>query len=129
MQRPDQLRLADRDTLDGESWERPEIIDPPGPSIARRLVIAFVASCILALVCWVVLPRFGVWLPPWIPLASFVVIMIATVLSARPDADELEDPDTQHASGSSCCDDGRPVCCSGPRPLRIFRENPRPPKR
>lgn len=128
MQRPDQLRLTDRTTQADESWERPEVIDPPGPSIARRLVIAFVASCLLALICWVVLPRFDVWLPPWIPLVSFVVIMAAAIISARPDTTP-DDAGGSDPRGTSCCDDGRPVCCSGPRPLRIFRESPKPPKR
>ncbi|MBX3360900.1 MAG: hypothetical protein KF912_08600 [Phycisphaeraceae bacterium] len=86
------------------------------PGVGRRLVVGFVLCCVLVGICWVVLPRFGVWVPAWIPLAGFVLIVIATVAASRP----RDDSDDINRGGG--CDDGRPICCSGPRPLKMFKE-------
>ncbi|MBX3316568.1 MAG: hypothetical protein KF902_06860 [Phycisphaeraceae bacterium] len=109
----------DLDLLDSERSVLPfEVVeaDPRGKGMGRRLVIAFVLSCMIAAGCWIVLPRFGVWVPVWVPLAGFVLIVIATVAASRP-GDDRDDNDT-----GGGCDEGRPICCSGPRPLRMFKE-------
>lgn len=90
-----------------------------GTGTGRRLVIGFVLCCAIAGVCWVVLPRFGVWVPVWLPLGAFVLIVVASIAASpdNPDADDGR-PD------AGCCkaDEGRPICCSGPRPMRMFRK-------
>lgn len=92
-------------------------------SLGRRLVVAFVLSCLIAAGCWIVLPRFGVWVPVWVPLACFGLIAAAAVFAGHedraPDSDQVR-PD----AAGGCCqpDEGRPICCSGPRPLKMFKD-------
>jgi hypothetical protein len=95
----------------------------PGTGTGRRLVVGFVLCCVIAGVCWGVLPRFGVWVPVWLPLAGFGLIVFAAIV-AGPE----RDGDHGDGPGAGCCgdgqraDEGRPICCSGPRPMRVFRE-------
>ena len=77
----------------------------------RRLAIALGLSIVLAFLCFVLAPRWGVHLPAIVPLMGFVAIAVGTIMAAaeaRPKpkkaADELDDP-------------GRPMCCGGPRPV------------
>lgn len=82
---------------------------------ARRLFVAFVLSAFVAVLSFVVLPKWGVYLPPMVPVLGFIVILLGTVLGSREDG----------AARKPACgvdDEGRPICCSGPRPLRTFRE-------
>lgn len=97
-----------------------------GSGVGRRLVVGFVLCCVIAGVCWGVLPRFGVWVPGWLPLAGFVLIVVAAVV-AGPDRDG--DQGRGGGPGGGCgVDEGRPICCSGPRLMRVFGERPtRPP--
>lgn len=83
------------------------------PQIARRLVVAFILVALLALLAYVVLPQFGLHLPALIPPIAFLVITIGSLLSA--DAPAKADPPCD------CDSDGRPICCSGPRPPRFTR--------
>lgn len=100
--------------------------DSEGPQragIGRRLVVSFVLSCMIAAGCWIVLPRFGVWVPTWVPLACFGLIAAAAVFAGHED----RAPDSEQVgsgAGGCCCqpDDGRPICCSGPRPLKMFKD-------
>jgi len=116
----------DLDLLDRERSVLPFEVaeaDPRGTGIGRRLVVSFVLSCLIAAGCWIVLPRFGVWVPIWVPLACFGLIAAAAVFAGHED----RAPDSDHVgSGASggCCqpDEGRPICCSGPRPMRMFRK-------
>ncbi len=91
--------------------------------IGPRLVVAFVLSCLIAAGCWVVLPRFGVWVPVWVPLACFGLIAAAAVFAGHEDRDPESDQ-VGTGTGGGCCkaDDGRPICCSGPRPLKMFKD-------
>ncbi|MCC7388997.1 MAG: hypothetical protein IT431_09540 [Phycisphaerales bacterium] len=106
----------------------PEPGDAPpqveGRRLLLRLVIAFVICVILAAVCFVVLPANGVDMPGWIPLVAMAIIAVAALTTAKA---EGQLPSKPACSDGACgCDDGRPVgCCSGPRPLRAFREPPR----
>lgn len=95
---------------------------PRRMSVAQRVLIAFLASCALAAGCWLVLPRFGVYVPVWVPLAGFGLIAGAAVF-----APSEEDEDDDHGPGSGDpdqderCMEGRAVgCCAGPRPLKMF---------
>lgn len=107
--------------LDGDSdipWPERE-----GSGIGRRIVVAFVLSCLIAAGCWIVLPRFGVWVPVWVPLACFGLIAAAAVFAGHEDEAQHADGGATGAGGGCCKpDDGRPICCSGPRPLRMFKD-------
>ncbi len=114
----DQSREHDR--LEGErtvlAFDAPAARER-GTGVGRRLVVGFVLCSLVAGVCWGVLPRFGVWVPVWLPLGGFALIVAATV-AASPDRDERDDG----PRGGCGNDDGRPICCSGPRPMRMFRK-------
>lgn len=88
----------------------------PGESMAvlKRLVIAFVLVALLAVLCLVVLPRYNVHLPPTVPLLAFVVIVVGTLMSSYTPP--------RKKPKCNCDDEGRPICCSGPRPLRFPTE-------
>ncbi len=107
----------------------PEPGDAPpqveGRKLLLRLVIAFVICVILAAVCFVVLPANGVDIPGWIPLVAMALIAVAALTTAKAEG-QLPTTKPGCSDGPCGCDDGRPVgCCSGPRPLRMFREPPR----
>ncbi len=103
-----------------------------GVKLARRLIVAFILILILGVVFYAVLPRWGLRLPPIVPALSFVAILIGAVLSAMDQhaPDDREDRgDTRVLDQRSCKDDGCAVgMCSGPRPLRMFRDDPKRPK-
>lgn len=92
--------------------------DTRGTGVGRRLVVGFVVCCVIAGVCWGVLPRFGVWVPAWLPLAGFVLIVVAAVVAGS----EREGNHGDGPGGGCGVDEGRPICCSGPRPMRVFRK-------
>jgi hypothetical protein len=80
-----------------------------GARIARRLAIAFLLIMTTGAVCWVVLPRFGMVLPPAAVLAIFGVMAfasLATLLERRP-----RTPAPRELDGA------RPIRCCGPRPV------------
>ena len=100
-----------------------------GKQLARRLFIAFAAIAVLGVVFYIVLPRYGVRMPPILPLLCFAAILVGTLLSAREDSainNTDYDDELNTESGCGCNDDGRPIgCCQGPRPLRMFRDDPK----
>jgi hypothetical protein len=78
----------------------------------RRLAVALGLSVVLAFLCFVLAPRWGVHLPVIVPLMAFGAIALGTIMAAaearpkqKPEAEE--DP----------ADPGRPMCCGGPRPV------------
>jgi len=87
-----------------------------GTRLARRLMVAFSLSALLAAMSFVFLPKWGVHLPPMIPILGFIVILVGVVLGSH------EDAQTRKKKACVCDDEGRPICCGGPRPLRSFRE-------
>lgn len=60
---------------------RPERQDHARGPLAR-LLIALVLCILLALVCWVVLPHVGVYMPPAVPLLGFAAIAGGTIVAA-----------------------------------------------
>jgi len=82
-------------------------------ALTHRLVIAFVLIVIIGAVFFIVMPYYGMNLPPIMPLLVFVAIAVGALLTA-PRVPKKKPCDT---------DDGRAVgCCQGPRPLRSFRD-------
>ena len=51
--------------------------------VARRLVIAFVLVAILAVVFHIVMPAFGLRLPPVVPLMCYAAIAFGAIMTAR----------------------------------------------
>lgn len=93
-----------------------------GSGVGRRLVAGFILCCVVASVCWGVLPRFGVWIPAWLPFGGFGVILLASLFAGFEGRDNNNEGSM--ASGPRCgADDGRSLCCSGPRPLKLFSED------
>ncbi|MBX3321913.1 MAG: hypothetical protein KF757_02870 [Phycisphaeraceae bacterium] len=83
--------------------------------LLRRLVVSFVLLAAVAVVCFVVLPSRGIYVPPMIPLLGFVVIVVGTVLgSGEP---------VVKRKAKRAADDGRALGCCGPRPLRAFSDD------
>jgi hypothetical protein len=75
----------------------------------RRLAVALGLAIVLAFLCWVLAPRWGVHLPMIVPLMGFVAIAVGTIMAAAE----------ARPKGKSQCDEtpGRPMCCAGPRPV------------
>lgn len=66
--------------------------------MARRLFIALLLIVAVSVGCWLVLPRYGVEVPVWMPLGGYVVIVLASVLpmlerEGAEEADEWRTPD------------------------------------
>lgn len=83
----------------------------------RRLAVALGLAMMIAFLCWVLAPRWGVHLPMIVPLMGFAAIAVGTIMAAseaQPKPKRAGDPP------------GRPMCCSGPRPvgerLRMLNE-------
>jgi len=80
--------------------------------LARRLVVAFILIALTAVGCWVVLPHYGLVLPPILPILAFATIVIGTVLAGAPE------PQERRENNADWCDDGCTSCgCGGPRPI------------
>lgn len=90
--------------------------------LARRLLIAFVLIVLLGIGFYIVLPHYGLRLPPLVPMLCFGAIAIGALLNTgEPGSDDAahdaDDPD-------GCADGGCAVgMCPGPRPLRMFRDD------
>ncbi|MFT5422716.1 MAG: hypothetical protein ACI89L_000481 [Phycisphaerales bacterium] len=82
-------------------------------ALTRRLVIAFVLIILIGAVFFILMPYYGMNLPPIMPLMVFIAIAAGALLTA-PKAPKKK----------RCADDdGRAIgCCQGPRPLRSFRD-------
>lgn len=86
-----------------------------GRRLLLRLIVAFALVITLGFVCFVVLPGFGVHLPPIVPLAAFAAIVVGSLMTAKA---EGHFPPPQRRKE----DEGRPIgCCPGPRPPRSLR--------
>ncbi len=59
----------------------------------------------LSLLCWWALPKFGLHVPAWLPLAGFAIILVAIIVASAPpgetaDEDELlNDAEPHDAAG------------------------------
>jgi hypothetical protein len=51
--------------------------------LARRLLFAFLAVVLLAVVFHIVMPAFGLYLPPVVPILCYVAIATGAILTAR----------------------------------------------
>ncbi|MDX2147009.1 MAG: hypothetical protein SFZ23_05755 [Planctomycetota bacterium] len=96
--------------------------------MARRMLIAFVLSAMLAVGCYVIAPRAGVYLPWFVPLVAFGAIFaaaIAPLLERSPsdDAADAEDDDQREDRWrASRRDDGEDEGAGRDRPsLRLRR--------
>jgi hypothetical protein len=101
--------------------------------MARRLLVALILSLLISIAVYVVLPRYGVVLPAWIPLLAFLTmvagsIAIALENDAEKDEDrpEVIDPNGPYYSDAPppdpddlvrFDDEARPITCCGPRPV------------
>ena len=63
--------------------------------IIRRLFVAFVLILVTALVCWLVLPKAGFYVPPWLPLAVFAIIVLSALFSPEMGRADDEEADNQ----------------------------------
>lgn len=60
----------------------------------RRLFIAGLLSAAIAVVCWLVLPRAGVYVPWYVPVMAFAVIVVAALMRvAEIGGDDGDDED------------------------------------
>lgn len=76
----------------------------------RRLAVALGLAVVLAFLCWVLAPQWGVHLPMIVPLMGFASIAVGTIMAAA-EAQPKRTP--QGEDGAP----GRPMCCGGPRPV------------
>ena len=89
---PDAWSDRDNDDDDGPSFlieearerlQRRERSEKEGARLARRLVLAFVAVVILAAGFHIVMPAFGLYLPPVVPILCYVAIAAGAIMTAR----------------------------------------------
>lgn len=66
-----------------ERLQRRERVEKEGVRLARRLVLAFVAVMILAVSFHIVMPAFGLYLPPVVPILCYVAIAAGAIMTAR----------------------------------------------
>jgi len=100
--------------------------------MARRLLVALILSLLISIAVYVVLPRYGVVLPAWIPLLAFAAMVagsIAITLEKQAEEDAGEDaPATDGLYYSDAPppdpddlvrfdEEARPITCCGPRPI------------
>lgn len=52
-------------------------------AVARRLIVAFIAVVLLAVVFHIVMPVVGLHLPPIVPILCYVAIAFGAILTAR----------------------------------------------
>ena len=123
-------QLLDSDILDGRSLrigpqgEPEQFVDPreeerkQANALARRLIIAFVLMVGLSVGMLVLVAELNLRIPPMMFLLSFLAIAAGTITTLMTGRDK-----PAKSKADCACDDGRPVCCSGPRPLRAFRDD------
>ncbi len=56
--------------------------------LARRLLVALLAIAVLGTVFYLLMPRFGLRLPPLVPVLCFISIAAGALLTFREDASE-----------------------------------------
>ena len=109
-------RVRDEDELNKESTK-----------LARRLLVAFVIILLMGVVFYIVLPYYGLRLPPFVPFLCFGAIATGAILSLNegdgPGTGGGDDDDTPGSGGGGCNDGGCAVgMCPGPRQLRMFKD-------
>jgi len=129
--------LLDSDILDGRSLrigpstenmvEPEQFVNPreeerrQANALARRLIVAFVLMVALSVGMIVLVGELNVRVPPMMFLLAFLAIAAGTITTVMTGRDK--GAKNAGANDESCgCADGNPVCCSGPRPLRAFRD-------
>ncbi len=88
--------------------------------LARRLLVALILIVMLGVGFYIVLPFYGLRLPPYVPMLCFGAIAVGALLNTgeTPHTDLLDDDDQE-----GNCDGGCAVgMCPGPRPLRMFKD-------
>ena len=86
--------------------------------LARRIVVAFALIMFTAVIFFIAVPLMGVDLPIIVPVMCFVTIAVGSVMAHVGDA-----PDQRVQQPKKDEDCGCAVgCCSGPRPLKMFRD-------
>lgn len=66
-----------------ERLQRRERSEKESVRLARRLVLAFVAVMILAVSFHIVMPAFGLYLPPVVPILCYGAIAAGAIMTAR----------------------------------------------
>lgn len=66
-----------------ERLQRRQHAEREGVRLARRLVLAFVAVVLLAAAFHIVMPAFGLYLPPILPILCYVAIAAGAIMTAR----------------------------------------------
>lgn len=80
----------------------------PVAGLAVRIFTAFLLVVAITIAGRLVLPRFGLLLPLWVPVLAFVAIAASAILVAwenRPRDDEADDDDVAGRIGPSDPDD------------------------
>lgn len=77
--------------MDGEDPTPRQAGHGRGLGPLARLLIALILCGILAILCWVVVPMLGAYIPPIVPLLAFAAIALGTLLSLW-EARELSRP-------------------------------------
>ncbi len=89
--------------------------------LARRLLIAFILIVLLGVGFYIVLPYFGLRLPPFVPILCFGAIAVGALLNTGETPYERSPQDDEHGcTGEGGCAVGM---CPGPRPLRMFKDD------
>lgn len=83
-------------------------------TLPRRLFLAFLLICVVGLVCWVILPRYGVWAPPEVVFIGYLLILISCLLAGGPEK-EVEEPLDESPQPSDRDDDPPVAGRIGPR--------------
>lgn len=88
-------------------------------TLPRRLLLAFLLICAVGVVCWVILPRYGVWAPPEIVFIGYLVILASCLLAAKSKDDgdpEVVEPPLDETPQAIDRDEDPPVAGRiGPR--------------
>jgi hypothetical protein len=89
--------------------------------LARRLLIAFILIVLLGVGFYIVLPYYGLRLPPFVPILCFGAIAVGALLNTGETPYERSSHnDEQGCTGEGGCAVGM---CPGPRPLRMFKDD------
>lgn len=93
-----------------------------GERIGRRLVLALVGFIFLGPGLLLLLGLVGIVVPPELALATLVVMGFGAGFAALHEPLDPE-REARREARRRAADAGRPIgCCSGPRPMRCFRD-------
>jgi hypothetical protein len=65
-------------------------------ALAKRLFVAALLSVAIALVCWLLLPRAGMYVPWYVPVVAFVIIAITAVMRVNEIGDDDGDEEDEN---------------------------------